>query len=113
MITNFEIITARLSDHEKTLIPKLISGFKTHGKSNPIKEKDIVIAMKERYGEFSAARLRKLVNYIRSTGMLALIATSNGYYVTDNKQEIAKQIKSLNERAQAIINSANGLKKFL
>jgi tetrahydromethanopterin S-methyltransferase subunit B len=50
---------------------------------------------------------------IRSKGILPLIATSNGYYCSYDKQEIMEQIKSLQERADAIINSANGLKKFL
>lgn len=61
----------------------------------------------------NGARLRKLVNYIRSHGLLPVIATSKGYYCSYDEKDILLQIKSLNERADAINNSANGLKQFL
>jgi hypothetical protein len=44
---------------------------------------------------------------------LPLIATSQGYYVSYDKQEINAQIQSLVERANSILKSAEGLKKFI
>jgi hypothetical protein len=41
------------------------------------------------------------------------MATSQGYYVSYDKQEILDQINSLTQRANSIMNSANGLKNFL
>jgi hypothetical protein len=42
-----------------------------------------------------------------------LIATSQGYYVSYDAQEINAQIQSLVERANSILKSADGLKKFI
>lgn len=119
MVTNFEEITRTLEPEEKKLIRVLLAGFETKTKANPIKAPAIINAInakKKEFGltkKFSEPRFRKLCNFIRSKGMIPLIATSSGYYVSHDKEEIRKQIESLNERAMAIINSANGLKKFL
>ena len=116
MITNFELITSELNDDEKKLVPILIKGFVSHKSSNPIKAPEIIKAINNgKYvsSVFSEARLRKISNFIRSEGIIPLIATSKGYYVSYDKNEIEAQIKSLNERAESIIHSANGLKKFL
>jgi hypothetical protein len=118
MITNFTEYTSEMSEDEKKLVPILINGFSKRTKDNPIKAPEIVKRInevKDKYGikAISEPRLRKICNMIRSKGILPLIATSNGYYCSYDKQEIMEQIKSLQERADAIINSANGLKKFL
>jgi len=119
MITNFEEITKELTEEEKKLVPILIKGFNTKTKDNPIKAPEIVSAInskRETLGlksNFSEVRLRKIVNFIRAEGILPLIATSNGYYCSKNKEEIKSQIESLTQRADAIMVSANGLKKYL
>jgi IS4 transposase len=119
MITNFEEITRELEPEEKRLILVLVNGFKTKSKENPMKAPVIIKTINSKKAElgikknFSEPRFRKLCNFIRSKGILPLIATSSGYYVSYDKNEIKKQIDSLNERAAAITNSANGLKKFL
>jgi len=118
MITNFENITSDLTDEEKKIIPILIKGFNSHSKENPIKAPQIVKCInekKENYNikSFSEVRLRKLCNFIRSNSLIPLISTSEGYYVSYNKEEIHKQIESLNQRANAILSSANGLTKFI
>ena len=113
MITNFEEITKDLSEEEKKLLPILIKGFRLHGIDDPIKAPDIIQKLSEKGIKLTGARLRKLTNLIRSAGILPLIATSNGYYVTVDKQEVQKQIKSLTERAEAIMAAAKGLEKWL
>lgn len=119
MIQNFEEITKPLTEEEKKLVPILISGFKSKTKDNPITGSEIVDAInrkKDSLGlskNFSEPRLRKLTNFIRSAGIMPVIATSNGYYVSYDKEEIALQIQSLEQRAAAILESANGLKKYL
>jgi len=115
MITNFETITYELTDNEKAILPLLIIGFQNYTETNPIKEPEIVARFNERnIGlKLSAVRLRKLVNYIRSNSLLPLIATSKGYYVSTNKNVIASQIKSLEQRANSIMNCAYGLKVFI
>lgn len=119
MVTNFEEYTEELTPEEKKLIPLLIAGFQSRTKANPIKGKDICKSINAKqviYGlkhKFTDVRLRKLSNFIRCRSIIPLIATSAGYYVSYDLQEIQKQILSLNERADAIVESAKGLEKFI
>lgn len=120
MITNFEKITTDLTNEDLVLLPHLIQGFKLHSPSNPIKANDIVQSFNkyiEREGikarKITEARLRKFVNHIRSRGLLPLVATSSGYYTTNNEKEISHQIKSLRERARSILTAAEGLEYYL
>jgi hypothetical protein len=119
MIKNFEEHTAELNELELLLIPNLINGFKNKTKQNPIKAPDIVKAMnvflsnKKIKLKFTEPKLRKCVNHIRKNGLIPLIATSNGYYVTNDKEEILAQIESLTQRANSMLAGASGLNKFL
>ena len=119
MITNFENYTAELTDQELEILPIVIHGFRAYKKNNPIKAELIVNRMNEFLTDrgykirLTQPRLRKLVNYIRSNSLLALIATSQGYFTTDCKLTIQEQIKSLMERANSIDRCAQGLKNFL
>jgi hypothetical protein len=119
MVTNFEDITEELSDEELFLVEVIIRGLSKRNKHNPLKSDEIVAIInknKEKYKlktKFTNVRLRKCCNYIRKNGLLPLIATSKGYYVSTDKNEINKQIESLEQRASAILRSANGLKEFL
>ena len=118
MINNFEDFTQELTPDEKKLIEPLMNGLKTKTKDNTIKAPVIVkkmneYALKNNLTKITEPRLRKLVNHIRFNGMLPVIATSQGYYVSYDKQEILDQINSLTQRANSILDSANGLRKFL
>jgi hypothetical protein len=119
MITNFETHTDELNPEEIKLIPILVNGFKRHNKNNPIKAPEIIKAINDKRGKlmlknkFSEPRLRKCSNYIRTNGILPLIATSQGYYVSFDRDEILAQVESLNQRANSILKSAEGLKQFL
>lgn len=118
-VTNFEIETKPLTEEEKLVIPMLVAGFRTKTKEAPIKAPVIVEKMNAALLErgiklkLDQSRLRKLCNYIRSNGILPLIGTTHGYYCSTDKKEIESQITSLKDRAYAILNSANGLEKFL
>jgi hypothetical protein len=118
MIINFESYTEQLSKDEISLLPLMIKGFKKHDISNPIKADDIIDKMNEFLAgrnakRLTGARLRKIVNFIRCEGILPLVATSNGYYVSYDKFEIEKQIESLHQRAAGINKAAEGLQNFL
>jgi hypothetical protein len=119
MIKNFEKHTEELNEEEIKLVPILVNGFKRHGKNDPIKAPEIIKAINDKRvplglkNKFSEPRLRKCCNYIRTNGILPLMATSSGYYTSYDPQEIQAQIQSLNERANSILKSAEGLKKFL
>ena len=119
MITNFTEVTAELNQKELNLIPVLVKCFAKYTKEKPIKTPEVVEGINNYLTDkgiklkFSGARLRKCVNFIRCNGLLPLIATSNGYYCSNDTEEIEKQIKSLNERARSIKNCADGLYKFI
>jgi hypothetical protein len=119
MITNFEEITEELTQDELSIIPYLVKGFETKTKDNPIKAHDL-IRMFNAFCEtnkwkfrLTEPRLRKCVHFIRVQGIMPLIATSSGYYVSYDQKEIEKQITSLRQRAQSILDCADGLQKFL
>lgn len=113
MITNFEEVTEQLTKEEIKLLPVLIAGFKNHKADNPIRADEIVRRINAtKHLSITPPRLRKLCNFIRARGMLPLIATSKGYYVSYDREEIRKQIQSLEERAGGIMAAADGLKKF-
>ena len=118
MINNFEDFTEELSPDELKLVAPLMNGLRTKSKQNTIKAPDIVKAMnlfadKNALINITEPRLRKLVNHIRMKGILPIIATSQGYYVSYDKQEITDQINSLTQRANSILKSADGLRNFL
>ena len=118
-ITNFEDHTNELNDKELEILPLVIHSFRKYDKDSPIKSADIVKKMniyliqREYTIKMTGARLRKMVNFIRSNSLLPLIATSRGYFTSKNKDTVEKQIKSLLERERSIENCANGLSKFL
>lgn len=117
MVTNFENITHALTAEEEKLIPLLMNGLCTKTKDNPIKGPEIISKMNA-YAEgkglpaLTEPRLRKCINHIRSNSLLPIIATSKGYYVSDDPAEIRDQVNSLRERAESILRSAAGLEKF-
>lgn len=117
MVTNFEEITKELSQEDYQLLQQLIRCFEAHDKNNPIKAPKIVLGINNANPflkrKFTEVKLRKLVNFIRSKGMIGLIATSDGYYSTKDIAEIKLQIKSLEERASAILNSSIGLEYLI
>lgn len=119
MITTFEIITQDLTEKDRPYLNVLLQGFATKTKKNPITEKELVIRVNSQYQNLglpkriTGVKVRKLVNFIRVNAMLPLIATSKGYYISYDKEEIANQIKSLQERSNSILSASNGLNKFL
>tara|TARA_R110000772_G_scaffold36091_4_gene86597 strand:+ start:3474 stop:3839 length:366 start_codon:yes stop_codon:yes gene_type:complete len=118
-ITNFEDHTNELNDRELEILPLVIHSFRKYEKDNPIKSEDIVKKMNIYLFErdfkikMTGARLRKMVNYIRSNSLIPLIATSKGYFTSNNKKDIQDQIISLMERARSIVRCADGLNKFI
>lgn len=110
MITNFETITYDLTNKEMAMLPIIIRGLENHvGQDNAITGKDICAKV----DGLSEPRLRKIVNFIRSNSMLPVIATSKGYYTASNREELLDQIKSLDDRINAICSARDGLMKFI
>ena len=113
MITNFEEITCQLTDDDFKVLPSLMTLLSAHTKDNPIKAPSIVEKIRSFGFTFNGVKLRKICNHIRSQSLLPLIATSDGYYVSGDKKDIERQIKSLEDRARAILFGANGLRQYI
>jgi hypothetical protein len=117
-VTNFEKITENLTEKELLLLPYVKDALIrcTEAQNSGHVCELISMLYHKVNGEpliFNGVRLRKYVSYIRVNGLLPVIATSQGYFVTEDKEEIEKQVKSLYERASQIKNAAIGMQKFL
>ena len=76
MITNFEEHTSELTSEEMEILPIVVHGFRNYKKESPIKAELIVTRMNEYLTargfktRMSQPRLRKMVNYIRTNGII-------------------------------------------
>jgi len=106
MITNFETQTKPLTDWERmTLLPIMVSELTKHrSRGNAIKSDRLAEIVLKACGEKpNGARIRKVVNHIRVMGLVpCLAATTDGYFVAVNINEIADCVSSLRQRARQI-----------
>ena len=106
MIQGFSEQTEPLTEYEEvTLLPQLVRGLRTKiGKSMSVTNKAIIEGMKKNLGlSISDARVRKLINHIRTKDLVpCLIATSSGYYIAETEQELKDYEDSLLGREEAI-----------
>lgn len=113
MISGFEDETRPLDDFEKKLLPSFIKGLEKHiGRSNPVTSKQMISGiLATKKVEIGGARVRKIINHIRINGLVPrLMATSIGYYIEYDDNELIKYIRSLNQRAKAIQAVADALR---
>lgn len=113
MITGFEEYTKDLTEYERdVLLPVLIKGLeKKIEVQNAIISKVAIAQLKAKGYKISGARWRKLMHVIRVSGMVKrVVATSNGYYITNELNELAKYNTSLTERIAHITSLKDALK---
>jgi len=108
-----------LTEEEKNMIPKLIKVLLKTGPRKKIYSDQLIRGINERLVEFgltnkfSGVRLRKVINFMRSEGILPVLSSRRGYYVSYDEEELLQNIKSLRERASSIIVAADGLEYIL
>ena len=106
MINGFEKYTKDLNDYEKkTLLPIMCKCFANHiGKENAVTNSVICEKMNDKgFEKVSEARVRKIINYIRTNNLVPrLMASGSGYYITNNPNELKDYISSLKGRKEAI-----------
>lgn len=104
MLKNFEKITVELTSQELEYVEFLGQWFMANkGKRNTVKNLDITKLIKNRFEKKIAdSRVRKVVQFLRTNGLPSLIATSNGYFYSDDVSEIEAWIVSLKQREAAI-----------
>ena len=116
MIKNFEYHTEELNDEERMLAKRLISAFSKRSKENPVTATEIVSGVNKNIKltqKFSDRRLRKIINHYRVHGILPIISTSKGYYVSYEENEIEGMVISLNQRANSILEACFGMQRIL
>lgn len=104
MIQGFNTETKPLTEYEQNLCPIIARGLSTKiGKDKAITNKQICTAMVNAGYKLSDSRLRKIINHIRISGMVkCVIATSDGYYIAQTREEMQSYLESLGSREQAI-----------
>lgn len=105
MVAGFELITQPLTEYEtETLLPVFLTCLSKHnGKEEAITSVQIVKGMRRHGYKCRDVNVRKVINHIRIYGLIPnLLATSSGYYVSNDKEEIRLYIESLRQRESAI-----------
>lgn len=104
MLKNFEKITIELNPAELEYVEFLGQWFMgNQGKKNTLKNSDIAKLINRMFGKnITEPRVRKVVQFLRTHGLPSLIATSNGYFYSDDIAEIEAWVVSLKQREAAI-----------
>lgn len=105
MLKGFEEQTEPLNEYEeRVLLPVVIIGLTNKvGKENAVTNSYVCRKMKGNGYQISESRLRKIINHIRVRGLVVgLIATSDGYYIAESREQISDYIESLRGRENAI-----------
>lgn len=111
MIKGFDNETAPLNEYEeRTLLPIIANWLKQTNKLKPIINKKATMYLNNKGYKINEARFRKIVNAIRMRDIVPnVVATSKGYYVSSDAEEVAAYIQSLRDRAGAINAMADAL----
>ena len=105
MIKGFSNETSPLNDYElRVLLPVILAGLKDkQGKRNAVTNGYIIGRLKQQGYRIDAPRLRKVINHIRTNDLIpGLIATSEGYFLAEDEQELMDYEESLRGREEAI-----------
>jgi hypothetical protein len=131
MVTGFEQFSYELNQFEtQHILPIVITKWqkrKSHFKKVSMKqmidsvnqvcvEQDIRCTTgknKGKHYKIDGPRMRKIIHYIRVRGIVKdLVATSKGYFRSDDPQEIKNFIKSCRERANSFLEVANAMETY-
>ena len=116
MLKGFEQHTSKMTEAEIQLAHQLIPAFKKRNSNNPILASEICRLVNEKMNldfKLSEVRLRRIINYYRINSILPVLSNKNGYYVSENVNEIEECIDSLTQRAIAILDTTFGLEKII
>lgn len=116
MITGFGEITCELTEYEKTnLLPKIVEILnRAIGKSHAVTNNQIISALQNEGFKTTSPRIRKIIHEIRVNNIVkGILATSKGYFISNNRGEIATYISSLYERESSIRDVSRSLEDYL
>lgn len=106
MIEGFEDITYDLTEGEKKLVPSFVTSFsKYRGKNNAVTSKQIIAGFEKKGIKISGSRVRLIISYIRDAWLVpGLIASSKGYYITEDVEDMKRWCDSMSQREAKIGN---------
>ena len=114
MITNFEEITHELTPKEVNIILPLVAECLQNavGKDSALTNHKIAVKLRYENGIIiSSPRIRKIIHEIRVNHIVrGLLATSKGYYISNDISEIQTYIASLIQRNNSVHHVINALK---
>ncbi len=130
MIRNFEEYTGTITDLEQTFIVPRVANLLilSIGKENAITNSSIQVDINvtnpikiydeskgsSYYLKTSGPRLRHIIHVLRVSDTIPLlVATSYGYYVSNDVEEINKYIASIEDRMRSIYDIRRALKRQL
>jgi hypothetical protein len=104
MLKGFEQITVELNDFETEVSEIIFDWFNENpGKKGLLKNNDISALVYHKIGKsVNDARVRKIIQYLRMHKIPNIIATSNGYFSSEDLKEIENWIISLRQREASI-----------
>lgn len=114
-VINFDEYTHELTELERKCVDIMVERFRSRRVGSAVKNSQIAKFFLDTHKiKLGGARIRKCVNYIRANGLVSnLVATSKGYYVTENPEEIRKYVYSLRQRSNAIKRIADAMEAQL
>jgi hypothetical protein len=105
MVNGFQTQTEELNQYEKeTLLPAVVRILHfVVGESNAITSKSLIADLKSKDLRIDDARVRKIINYIRTHNIIRnLLASSKGYYRSKSEADCLRFIQSLEQRINSI-----------
>ena len=105
MKKELNVKTNTLSNYEQNvLLPILIKGLEMKkGKQNAVTNKQMVRGLQSFGLKIDVRRVCKLISHIRTNDLIVgLMASTTGYYVTSNEQELKAYEKNLLDRETAL-----------
>lgn len=105
MIKGFDKVTLPLNEYERDiLLPIMVNSLITKiGSKKAVTNVTIVSKLRSIGHKISEPRVRKIINHIRTHDLIkGIIATSDGYYIAQSRQEYDDYIESLQGRISAI-----------
>lgn len=115
MINGFEKYTIELNDDELKIVDIIVDRFrKRPGIKNIVSNPQIIDGLKTIGIETNEPRIRKVIQYIRINDLIpGLIATSKGYYSTNDIDELQSWVETMIQRENAIRESRKSIELFI
>ena len=109
MLNGFTQETAPLSDMERAYVPIFVSRLREAvGRESAVYNQQL----QSLAPSLSSARVRKIINFIRTEGLVpCLVASSKGYYIAESEEELREYEESLRGRADAIMEVCRSIER--